>query len=213
MPKPRLTVVALLTLASVGADAAAPASPCSPLNTAASSNSTLYDYLDPASAEKLAIVEANHFNQDVRSLTSGQTNISVAVDLDFILRAIPNHYAALSAMGRYYLTRGLSAAEKTKVESAECYFRRAITFRPSDPNLHVAFGVFLHQSKRLADARAEYQMAEELGFESAELHYNLGLLWFDLGDIEKSRQYADRAYSRGYPLRGLRNKLRSATAK
>lgn len=44
-------------------------------------------------------------------------------------------------------------------------------------------------------------------FKSAEINYTLGLLYFDRHDYVSARECATRAYSLGYPLPGLKNKL------
>jgi len=43
---------------------------------------------------------------------------------------------------------------------------------------------------------------------SAEIQYNLGLVLLELGDIEEAQIAARKAYELGYPLPGLRNKLK-----
>lgn len=49
------------------------------------------------------------------------------------------------------------------------------------------------------------------GGKSAEINYFLGLLYLDLGNLEKARAHADIAYDLGYPLPGLKNKLEQAS--
>ena len=49
--------------------------------------------------------------------------------------------------------------------------------------------------------------ASELDSQSPEIAYNLGLLYIRKGDYVKARDYAVLAYSNGYPLPGLKNKL------
>jgi Flp pilus assembly protein TadD len=45
---------------------------------------------------------------------------------------------------------------------------------------------------------------------SPEINYNLGLLCLELGQIDEAEEYAKFAYEQGYPLPGLRRKLRLA---
>ena len=42
---------------------------------------------------------------------------------------------------------------------------------------------------------------------SAEIHYNLGLIYLELGDADRALEQAHAAYALGYPLPGLRNRL------
>jgi tetratricopeptide (TPR) repeat protein len=46
--------------------------------------------------------------------------------------------------------------------------------------------------------------------ESSEIHYNLGLLFFELGELDSALLYAKKAYANEYPLPGLKNKLEAA---
>lgn len=48
-----------------------------------------------------------------------------------------------------------------------------------------------------------------VGGQSAEIHYFLGMTYFERGEYEKAREHARGAYSRGYNLPALRNKLAS----
>lgn len=191
------------------ASASEPVVPCLPLQ--ATATETLIDYNDPTMAGRLKIVEDYHFNSDVRSLRKGQSG-TVAGDLDFVLRAVPNHYEALSAMGRWQALNGPPKTSDGAAERAGCYMARAIEFRPTDARLHLIYGVYLHQTKRLADAEQQYLKAESIGGGDAEVYYNLGLLMVDMGNLKRAQQYADKAYAMGYPLPGLRNKLRRASS-
>ena len=62
----------------------------------------------------------------------------------------------------------------------------------------------------LVEVGAKLRAAGELGLDDAEFYYNQGLLEFDAGDMESARRFAVEAYSRGYPLPGLRLKLAKA---
>ena len=166
----------------------------------------MFDYNDSAYASNLKLVESYHFNSGVRSLSKGQSS-TVPGDLDFVLRAVPNHYEALSAMGRWQLLNGSPRSGTVRYEPADCYFQRASAFRPSDPRVHLVYGIYLHQAKRLLEAGQQYTQAEAMGWDDAELYYNFGLLLVDTGDIPRARRYAEKAYALGYPLPGLKNKL------
>ena len=58
----------------------------------------------------------------------------------------------------------------------------------------------------------EYQRAEEMNPDYPELIYNIGLLYLDLKNLSRAREYADRASALGYPLQGLRRRLNAAAA-
>jgi Tfp pilus assembly protein PilF len=153
---------------------------------------------------QVRLVEQFHFSADVEMLRAGSTGM-LPHDLEYTLNSIPNHYRALAAYSTWELKNPQPA--RARERSAECWFQRAINFRPDDPQLHTLFGTFLHRAGRLAEAGAEYETAEKMGSNSAELFYNRGLLELDRGNVDVARSYAERAYALGYPLPGLRNKL------
>ena len=171
-----------------------------------------FDFLDPASKQRLDIVEEYHFTPEIENLQRGLTGY-IPGELDFVLRALPNHYRALAAMGRWQLMNPkMPDSLAGRVYTADCYFRRAIDFRGTDPNLHQLYGIYLHQSGKLADAERQYKTALELGSDNAELFYNYGLLKFRQGDLAAAQEMAEKAYARGYPLPGLRDMLAKAKA-
>ena len=52
--------------------------------------------------------------------------------------------------------------------------------------------------------------AVEMAPENATINYNLGLVYMKLKDYDNAKIYADKAYSLGFPLPGLRNQLAEA---
>lgn len=164
-----------------------------------------FDYTNPVhKRDKLPIVETHHFNTDVENLVRGQSG-SVIGDLDYTLRAFPNHHRALYAVARYQLRVGRIGKP---FRSAECYFDRAIRFKPNDGVVYMLYGIYLHRKGDLKQALEQYNHALALMPKSAEAHYNLGLLNVDLKDYQAARANALRADELGYPLPGLKNKLR-----
>jgi Tfp pilus assembly protein PilF len=211
-----VTFMAILCF-SEGAYAAPDLSRCAPLDPKVLNGDrtelTYHDINDPGSAGYLNLVEGNHFNEATEQLVRGQTSVLPA-DIAFVLNMFPNHYRALTSMARWWLTHDqLPPDFEGRVFTADCYFMRAMDFRPNDWKVRLIYGTYLHRAKRLNEAQQQYAAAEEHGgTESADLYYDWGLLELDLGDIVKAREYADKAYAMGYPLPGLRQKLARATA-
>jgi hypothetical protein len=111
-----------------------------------------FDYRDPyVRSQKLRVVEDFHFTRDVESLRRGQSG-SVISDLDYTLRAFPNHTRALAAISRYALQGG---GFLETISSADCYFLRAITFTPDDAPAHLLFGNYLYKLKKLASSTTQ----------------------------------------------------------
>lgn len=182
-----------------------------------------FDYRDPmvrkGASNPLYLVEHGHFSSTVEGLIGGMASVDPLDDIDYTLRAFPNHPRALHSISRYELQKINKARSEGKTyipprlrsrawpSSAECYFDRAIRWQPSDPNVRLVYGIHLHLKGRLSEALQQYQFSEKLQPKSADLNYNMGLLYFELRKYDLAKQYAKRAYQLGYPLPGLRKKL------
>lgn len=163
-----------------------------------------YDYR--TDKDKLGIVEKFHFGPAQESLTATD---GLGGDLDYTLRAFPNHHRALMAMMKLGAKEKRAQANRANY-SVECYMIRAETFRPDDAMVKVIYGLFLMQAGRAKDAIAKLEAARELDTRNANVHYNLGLAYADLKQYDKALESAHRAYGAGFPLPGLKNKLKRA---
>lgn len=157
---------------------------------------------------KLKLVEQYHFDAGVESLTKTMTG-PFGVDLDYTLRAFPNHPRALATIVRL--------AEREKAErplgaryTLYCYFERAMRFRPEDGYVRFLYARYLLKKGRTEDAKAELDAAARFAGENGNLHYNLGLVFFDIKDYERALAHAHKALQMGYELPGLRRKLAQA---
>lgn len=172
-----------------------------------------FDYNDPihlnpgAGVDYLGLVNGAHFTPDVENLIRGMSSVDPLDDLDYTLRAFPNYHRALYAMARYHLLHGLNKKGRYTVD---CWFERAIAFVPTDPQVRLIYGIFLARIGKRDAAVTQYTMALQLGGNMPEAHYNLGLVYTDLGKYEVANEHAVRAYELGYPLPGLRNRLIAA---
>jgi uncharacterized protein (TIGR02996 family) len=183
--------------------------PCVPIDKSAD----ILDLNDRFAAPRVNIVETNHFIPVVEQLIRGQT-APLPRDIAFVLRNIPNHYRALNAMSRWQATNKIpdDPDVSAPIWSAGCYYQRAIDWRPTDYRLRLMYANHLQKHKRYAEARAQFVRVEAMGFESADVYYNRGLLELDAGDLKAAQAFADKAYALGYPLPGLRNRLDRALA-
>lgn len=157
-------------------------------------------------AEPKRLVESAHFTPSVETLKRGNTGL-LGADLDYTLRAIPNHPRALYAM-----TRLGEREHRTTPRGAhypvECYYDRAIRFRPDDARVRVLYAIFLIKNKRPKEALPQLELAED-GAKDPEVAYNLGLAWFDLENYDKAMTFAAKAYASGITVPGLRQRLQS----
>ncbi len=158
---------------------------------------------------RLNIVESYHFNKKVEQLIAGMT-APLPADIDYTLRAFPNHHRALRSIAKFWLEQ---KNPSTKLPPAECYFQRAEVFVPDDYKVHLLFAIYLHKKNHLQRARKEYKLAVQYRPKSALAHYSYGLLLLDLGDLENARKQARIAAKLGYPLKGLQHRIQRAEAK
>ncbi|MBT8144918.1 MAG: tetratricopeptide repeat protein [Gammaproteobacteria bacterium] len=166
-----------------------------------------FDYLNPidhATKENIPTLEKHHFNINVQmGRSQGQTG-SILGDLRFILRACPNHHPALNVLIKYHV-RNQPLVPPT--ESVSCYLERASQFNPEDGMVYMLKGIYLARTGKNEQALTAYQRGLELVPDAADLHYNVGLLYAELGRLEKANEHAVRAYTLGAQLPGLKRKL------
>jgi tetratricopeptide (TPR) repeat protein len=151
------------------------------------------------------VVESAHFTPEVENGIKGNTGL-IGGDLDYTLRAIPNHHRALAALARVALRDKVVKLPGTKYP-VECYFERASRFMPDDGAVLAAYGNYMFSTGQPDKALAMYQQAAALEPENATINYNLGLTYFKKKEFEQANKYAKKAYALGFPLPGLKNKL------
>jgi tetratricopeptide (TPR) repeat protein len=159
---------------------------------------------DRTNPQKIPIIEKFHFNRDVEGLDRGESSAYALDDLDYVLRAVPNHPRALNAVARYDVEKG---GIPPKWRSAECWFDRAMRFKPDDGTVYLLFANYKSRKGQVDEALEAYQTAKKLLPESIEVDYNLGLLYVKMGDYPKALERARVAYAGNYPLQGLKKKL------
>lgn len=165
------------------------------------------DYRDPKHAEKRSVVERYHFTPEIENLQRG-LNGPLPGDIHYTLMQLVSHHRALQAMATWQVKNPRRPSDE--FFPADCYFERALAFAPEDPLIWMMWGNYVFRIKEHARALEIYSRAEELAPEDPEVLYNLGLLHVELKNYEKARAYAVKAYTRNYPLPGLRNRLKRA---
>jgi tetratricopeptide (TPR) repeat protein len=158
--------------------------------------------------DKLGVVEAYHFTMEVETLRAGKSSY-VGGDIDYTLRAFPNHPRALLAMVRLGEKEGTERVRGAQY-SVPCYLDRAIRFRPDDPMARMIFGIYLAKHKKNAEALAQLKIAEQAKGDDANLQYNLGLVYLNLGQFDDALRHAQLAYRMGFSLPGLKARLQKA---
>lgn len=165
-----------------------------------------YDFTNPAHADKLPIVLGAHFTPQVEQLIAGNRGTIIA-DINYTLKAIPNYHRALAAMAKYQRRERLTFNERDEFYTADCYFRRAVYFAPADATSRMLYAMHLQLTGRTEQADAQYQHALIQAPDYTELQYNYALLLIDLKRYDEAVELANKAYAKGFPLPGLKNKL------
>jgi tetratricopeptide (TPR) repeat protein len=204
-----LALVAYLAFASGACPAAAPADAAGFLADCGNPFENAYGPFDyrTATASQKKIVESVHFTAEVEQLRAGITG-SIGTEIDYTLRAFPNHPRALMAMIRLG-QRDKTVKPRGAQYTVECYLNRAVRFRPNDMNARQLRGIYGALNGKPRQAIDDFNAVLVLEPNNANAHYNLGLAYFDLKDYERAAQEARRAKELGFALEGLSHKLKS----
>jgi TPR repeat len=132
-----------------------------------------------------------------------------ASEFDYILRAFPTHPDILYARILLELKRMSNRDLRPYPTPPECYLQRGAAFLPNQPHVDQLFALYLDRLGRVDEALQHYQHALALNPKSAELNYNVALTYIKKKDYERALYHAREAYAIGFPLPGLRNKLRA----
>lgn len=131
-----------------------------------------------------------------------------AAEFDYLLRAFPNHPEMLDAVIQLELKRQKTTIPiKPYRTPPECYLQRAQVYKPEQPHTYHLMGIYLHKLQRFEMAIEYYDRALTLDPDSAEVHYHVGLAYFETGQHDTAAACAKKAYGLGYPLPGLLRKL------
>ncbi|SEK27329.1 tetratricopeptide repeat protein [Nitrosovibrio tenuis] len=167
-----------------------------------------YDYTNSENRGYLGTVEQHHFTPGVENLRAGSTG-TIGSDLSYTLMMFPNHHRALAALGKLSI-RDRTLKPSGAQYSVECFFDRAIRFRPNDGIVRMVYGNYLVKAGQLDKAIEQLRTAVDLQPEDATINYNLGLLYMQKKDYKQAKTYAKKAYELNFPLPGLKNKLMEA---
>lgn len=152
-------------------------------------------------------VEDFHFTPEIEAGIRGK-NGAIGGDINYTLKAAPNHHRALVTLTR--LTQRAKADQLEGMEwPIECYYDRALRYMPDDTTVRMLYAQFLHGRKRTADAVRQLDLAQEMAADNPFTHYNLGLVYFEVGQFEKSLAQAHKALSYGFPRQDLVERLKA----
>jgi tetratricopeptide (TPR) repeat protein len=94
----------------------------------------------------------------------------------------PNNADALLNCGTLYYEDG-------NLESAEAYFRRAVTLQPQNPLAHFNLGSVLEELGQLEDGRQHLRQAVRLDPDYCDAHYNLAFVCEKLKAVTEANEH------------------------
>lgn len=166
-----------------------------------------YDYRKASEfAHELYLVESTHFLPYIEAGIKGHSG-SIAGELDYTLRAWPNHLRALASLDRLSYRRKKDSMLEGSRWPVECYFERAVRFAPDDGGARSAYATFLYRRGQFDKALPMFREAARLSPQDPMVNYNLGLAYFSNKNYTEANRYAQVAYKLNYPLPALKNKL------
>lgn len=167
-----------------------------------------FDYQEADKRVLMQPIERRHFYREVEMVNS-TTASRFLPDVRYMLDISPNHARALQSMVRVAI-QSKSSSLPGLTYSVECYLQRAMDFSPGDMLPQMIMGQYLASQGKPSEALKVLLEAEKQAPTDANLAYNIGLLEFDLKHYDRALEYAHRAYLGGFPLPGLRDKLKRA---
>lgn len=153
----------------------------------------------------LEIVEKAHFTQRIEMLVKGERVLGD--DLSYTLHVFPNHHRALIAMTKLSEREKTSKPEKSSY-TVECWFDRAVRFRPDDTVVRVLFAQFLSKQSRKDQAIQQLEAATQQAADNAFSHYNIGLMYFEIKEFDRALVQAHKAQALGFTRHELADRLK-----
>ncbi len=174
-----------------------------------------YDYrqykdapeIDPVTKQMspLLMVEGAHFIDTCEALVKCKRG-TIGSDIDYTLRAFPNHHRALVAMMLY--------GERTKRDqppdalfTVDCYFKRALAWKADDVIVRLIYAGYLNGKGKPGPAKEQLEAASKLTGDNAFSVYNVGMVALDLNQVDMAVDAARRAYGAGMTHPVLRQRL------
>ena len=161
------------------------------------------DYYTNVDRNILSTVERHHLGIGEDELKA-KHYIAAQSDFQFILNYYPNHPRVLLLMSE------LCETWKSPKCDLEDVFNRAVARNPNIPATFVIIGIHQVRTKQIPAAIENFKRALAIDPNSVNANYNIALAYLDSGQYELANEHAQRAYARGAPPPGLRDRLKSA---
>jgi hypothetical protein len=172
-----------------------------------------FDYRKANRAE-IRTVEEYHFDMELQTFLTGRVygrnragTSEVAGGFQYVLKALPNHPAALLVMDQ--LGRRLRSEQPQNIEfPLECFYVRAFMITPDDPAVRALYGVYLAHRQRRDEAIRNLDLGDAGLPLNGSLQHQIGLANLLLGRHERAQLNALRAARVGFPLDTVARELR-----
>jgi tetratricopeptide (TPR) repeat protein len=161
-------------------------------------------------AQRRVLIDGAHFTPRVENLIGAQSGGQIGppgADLDYTLRAFPNHHRALLSVMRYGEKMRSFKPEGLRWV-VECYFERAIRFKSDDAIVRILYSTYLTQNNRQPEAVAQLERATALAGDNPFTHFNVGLTYFDMKLYDKALTQAHKAMELGFTRVELQDLLK-----
>ena len=158
-----------------------------------------------ANAHQKKLVESAHFDRGVQTLTKTKTG-PFGGDLGYTLSVFPNHPHALMVMERLVETRKRDPAEGASY-TLECWYERAMRFRPDDHIPRLLYVNYLIRKNRLPEAMKHLDYVADTTQDDPFAQFNTGMFYTDIKEYDKALVMAHRVIAMGFDRRELRERL------
>lgn len=167
-----------------------------------------FDYRT-APKETKALVENHHFTPGIESMTRPVNTMmhEMAQDVSYTLNVFPNHPRALLTMTRLS-KKYKSDPPPGTATTIECWYDRAIRFRPDDTVARVLYAQYLAKKSRLAEAIKQLDSATTFATDNPFSHFNIGLAYFEVQQYDRALEQAHLAMKLGFPRQDLADRLK-----
>jgi tetratricopeptide (TPR) repeat protein len=160
-------------------------------------------------AALLNIVESAHFTPEIEANIRGKHSTTSGKDMSYTLHAFPNHHRALVSMVALGEKEGTDKPRDTPYV-VECWFKRAIAFRPDDHIVRMIYASFLVKHKRDQEAEAQLREAAKDDDLNAFTYRNIGLIYFDMKRYDEALRFAHKSQALGLASGPLQERLVAA---
>jgi len=161
------------------------------------------DYYANKGSPAIANVESFHLGPCEKRLAERDYPRTLS-ECGFILKIFPNHPTAL------LLTADACAQWKSPKCMLDDVFAQAIAINPKAPETFVVQGIYRTRTKQYDQAIQSFKYALELQPNLMNAHYNIALAYLETQQFDLANQHAQKAYSLGATLPGLRERLTKA---